>query len=945
MSIKYSEGSDWRVWDLHIHTPKSIINEYGGDTKQVWDEFIDKLEQLPEEVKVIGITDYYFIDGYEKVMSYWENGRLKNLEMIFPILEFRIDTFGTNNGKNFLKTNLHILFNVDMNDYKNQVKKINEEFIGRINLSSLEKHSTKVLSKDNFIKEASDSNLQTGFAEFYPSTEQVLTVLNSQTWKENVFLFLGFKEWNNTDKGKQVKHYKEDILSKVHGVFADAKLEDIPKKQDIISKLSDKKLFHSQDIHTFEELNEYYCYTWLKADPTFEGLKQILYAPERVKISEDNPYLNIPKSYFSNLKIKDSEIFNDKSVRFKECNIPLNRDLVAIIGGRGTGKSLLLDSISKTLNKNIEGTRAESINSLEDFKVEYTQEDGTINEYYVDSWEENFVEYTHVSQSDVQQIATDPKKLGDAIFDLLMIYSDTITQRQEDTIQEIISDILDNKDWLYQENENCELINSISYNEKQKEIFEKRIDSITNQQNKQLIKKYRNNNTKKSKLTDDYSEVEELIVDLKDVQINTNKQLEGLNEKFSKDFSIPLITLKDQITKLSSLKEHILKTKQEALQENKRIEEEFRKEGIEGDISTLLEKVEGYQNNIEKFNRKIEEVKAVTEENRNLLNRRKAFATHLNKKMTEKIEEVDKKWCSLRKGNKSWSLEQTGLLNDILEDISVYAEIYFDKTLFYQKLEKYLNGNKFRVSRGSSETKQSKINSFINVNNYEDFVILISNEPIIKVADDTLITIETLFDEYSEYISSNGEREFLNVLFTTSEREQYLNVYPMVMYNGKQPNELSIGQRGTLFISLKLATDSFSTPFVFDQPEDDLDNMFIVQKLIPILNKLKKFRQIIIVTHNANVVVNSDADQVIIAHNDFEAIGYLSGSLENTYKVIGQSSQNKAEKDISHQGIKEHVCDILEGGEVAFENREKRYSIKGREILQSQLIDLKLVES
>ena len=112
--MEYTRGSVWSKWDLHIHTPKSIYNNYGGDKEYIWERFITYLENLPEEVKVIGINDYYFIDGFEKVMEYkFKKNRLKNIEKIFPILEFRIDTFGSASESKFNKINFHILFNID----------------------------------------------------------------------------------------------------------------------------------------------------------------------------------------------------------------------------------------------------------------------------------------------------------------------------------------------------------------------------------------------------------------------------------------------------------------------------------------------------------------------------------------------------------------------------------------------------------------------------------------------------------------------------------------------------------------------------------------------------------------------------------------------------------------------------------------------------------------
>ncbi|WGU67957.1 hypothetical protein QIU18_02615 [Capnocytophaga canimorsus] len=61
-----NRGSEWRKWDLHIHTPFSIEQEYSGYTDENWEKFISDLERLPSEIKVIGINDYIFIDGYKK---------------------------------------------------------------------------------------------------------------------------------------------------------------------------------------------------------------------------------------------------------------------------------------------------------------------------------------------------------------------------------------------------------------------------------------------------------------------------------------------------------------------------------------------------------------------------------------------------------------------------------------------------------------------------------------------------------------------------------------------------------------------------------------------------------------------------------------------------------------------------------------------------------------
>jgi len=145
------------------------------------------------------------------------------------------------------------------------------------------------------------------------------------------------------------------------------------------------------------------------------------------------------------------------------------------------------------------------------------------------------------------------------------------------------------------------------------------------------------------------------------------------------------------------------------------------------------------------------------------------------------------------------------------------------------------------------------------------------------------------------------------LFFNLSERKEYLSTIVEISYNEKTLEKLSAGQKGTLYLLLQLATKAFSTPLIFDQPEDDLDNEFIIEELVDLFKELKKYRQIIIVTHNANLVVTADTEQVIVANNNNENITYCSGSLEK-HTII------------------ESVCKILEGGKNAFEKRKRRYS-------------------
>ncbi len=92
--MRYQRGSLWSKWDLHVHTPATLANNsYGGSTDAAWERFFSDIEALPEEFKVIGINDYLFLDGYRKVLEGKAQGRMRNIEMLLPVVELRLSVW------------------------------------------------------------------------------------------------------------------------------------------------------------------------------------------------------------------------------------------------------------------------------------------------------------------------------------------------------------------------------------------------------------------------------------------------------------------------------------------------------------------------------------------------------------------------------------------------------------------------------------------------------------------------------------------------------------------------------------------------------------------------------------------------------------------------------------------------------------------------------------
>jgi hypothetical protein len=140
-------------------------------------------------------------------------------------------------------------------------------------------------------------------------------------------------------------------------------------------------------------------------------------------------------------------------------------------------------------------------------------------------------------------------------------------------------------------------------------------------------------------------------------------------------------------------------------------------------------------------------------------------------------------------------------------------------------------------------------------------------------------------------------------------------------YNGTELEKLSPGTKGIVLLILYLGMDIADTrPLIVDQPDENLGNESIYQLLTTYFRSAKRRRQIVLITHNPNLVVNSDSDQIVIATaarraNGLPHISYRSGSLENSIPP--------------DQGIRQQVCRILEGGSDAFLKRERRYDLDG----------------
>jgi len=890
------KGSEWRKWDLHVHTPYTKLNNRYGSNIDVWDRFCDKIEK--SDISVFGITDYFSLDNYFLFIENFKKRYPKSEKVFFPNIEFRIDS----KNKDGEHIQLHVIFSNSLEENKL------EQFLTRLKLVSTDDSNlTNKYCTSNDLSEV-------GYDKAMVTLEALTNQLKND-FTEEEYIIIGVANGygslrpgeRNDGRGSE---YAKEIDKICHIFFGDENnidfyLNKISGREQY--NLPPKPVLKGSDCHSFEDMSSKLgkFFTWIKADPTFEGLKQIIYEPEeRVRIQENNPQNDYPKHYFSKIKIKETNIFDNSIVKFEQNEIELNPNLITIIGGRGTGKSLLLDAIAKTLKKVDGNVRAASISiKKDDFSITYTKSDNTNEEYNIQ--EENIVDYLHIHQGFVKAIV-DPEnssKLDKEIKELLNLKEKPqINTYDESFLSRLIDEIFEIKNFLNKVDENGEKINSKEYIEKQQKHKKKLIENITTKENKELISKYTENITAIYDLSKKIQQLEDLKRDLEKFQSDKNNLIKEINQFVEDKNKIPEISFDEQIQKIDSLNEYYKNEKENKEVENDKIRENFINKGISGDITTLLEQTKKYQEDIDALEN---EKKLVEDKEKNLkekFDKIKEVIDEISKSYENFEEDIKNKWSNLKEGKESWTEKQKELVNELLKDIDIEVVERFDKDKFYEKIQETLNLSKFRATTIKSQNE--RIKEFFNINSKENFILFLKNEKKI-LSNEGEMNLSELIN--SEYFVKDGAKEFLRLMLLNYS--DFWQVITKPKYKNKELSQLSVGMKGTMYLCLKLATDPFMKPFIFDQPEDDLDNNFIVNELVPIFKKIKKYRQVIIVTHNANLVVNADAEQVIVAENENESINYITGSLENI-------------------NIRNKVCEILEGGIDAFRKRERKYNIK-----------------
>ena len=238
-------------------------------------------------------------------------------------------------------------------------------------------------------------------------------------------------------------------------------------------------------------------------------------------------------------------------------------------------------------------------------------------------------------------------------------------------------------------------------------------------------------------------------------------------------------------------------------------------------------------------------------------------------------------------------------------DISITARLTFKSEIYQGLVESYFHG-RAKNNYGIFDYH------FTDLQTYKKHIKTVMNNLLCEKCQYTLKRSTTIDKVAEELITQN-----------------FFSIEYDIQYQGDNLNSMSEGKKSFVILRLLLDFSKNNYPILIDQPEDDLDNRAIYHELVQYLRDKKGVRQIILVTHNPNIVVGADAEEVIVAnqngiHNEnpeSKKFCYRTGALEESF------NNEKQECILYQYGIREHVCEILEGGKDAFRIREQKYNL------------------
>jgi hypothetical protein len=344
-------GSEWRRWDPHLHAPGTLLgDQFGND----WDSYLSQIEQAQPAVQALGVTDYFCIRGYRQVREHVRRGRLPGVGLVFPNVEIRLGV-QTERQKGI---NLHLLFAPDDEHHEAQIERILSQLTFEFRGSTFACRTEEFERLGSIVdptQQDTEAKIRAGANQFKVTLPQLKHLFRSEKWlTRNCLIAVAAAEGDGTGglQGDPSFLALREELEAFADVIFSGKPSDraywLGKKSGFSRDFIEKKYgnlkpcLHGSDAHRTDRVLvpdlERLC--WLKADLTFEGLRQAAIEPDqRVFIGKEPPLLPADHERMVAVTVSQADWFSSGTLE-------LTPGLIAIIGARGSGKTALADIIA-----------------------------------------------------------------------------------------------------------------------------------------------------------------------------------------------------------------------------------------------------------------------------------------------------------------------------------------------------------------------------------------------------------------------------------------------------------------------------------------------------------------------------------------------------------------------------------------------------------------------
>ncbi|MFT4241652.1 MAG: AAA family ATPase [Acidovorax sp.] len=1020
-----SRGAIWRQWDLHVHTPASFHwsgEKFENDlssaaSKKLVDEMIEAMNKA--EPSVFAIMDYWTFDGWFALKQRLSDADAPKLtKKVFPGIELRLS------APTEKRLNAHVIFSDEIADQHLK------DFLANLKIERLDRSVSKdalvdlarataadMLAKKGHKKEIVESDYADALLAGYKLAEvKTESYKNAIASVPNEFA-IGFMPYDTSDGLNEVKweqHYSYFLgLFESSPIFESRNLD--LRTAFLCEKTSTNHAWIDNFKHGLKGIprlvvagSDAHCFvgaagnddkrgygdfpsgkrTWIKADPTFHGLKQAILEPAKRSFIGDTP----PKVQ----EVDSNKTFYIESIEISKtvakagvgrwlhgCDIPLNPDLVAVIGNKGSGKSALADVIATLGNSK----QSKHFSFLK--KDRFWGKTGEPARHFTGTltWRDESTESRPLHESPSEEKVELVRYIPQGYFEELC--NEHVSGKSNAFEKELRSVIFSHAseemrlgaldfDQLTEQQEQS-LRNRLG--EYRKELASTNADIVRIEEQLQPIelKKLTDLLLLKGKQIEEHDKLKpaEVAAPTEAMSPAQKQAAEGLAaatqqaeaaKKRSQEIAGETTELAKRQKAIGNIREQLRLLQRSFDQAEKAVSDEIKLLGFAWtDLAAIEIKTAVLDQKSTELATKQGEIKIEAEKLAEALN----AVTATQQGLTAKLNAPQQQYEAYQRQLAEWNTKRDELIGSITEpETKVGLETRIEQIKELPQQLKDLEARRLQLSGEIFDTldaqRRARAELFKPVQDLIQKNILIREDyrlqfqatlaasadaiadqlfALIKQTsgdfrgqDEALATIRRLFDSHDlntkegalAFIASLQEKILAAAkasgsdagIFSLLKKGQtaaavydlifglnFLEPRYSLLFQDTQIEQLSPGQRGALLLIFYLLVDKGKPPIILDQPEENLDNETVFRLLVPVLSEAKKQRQIIMVTHNPNLAVVCDAEQIIHARFDRASdstIRYESGAIENT-------------------GLNEAVVTILEGTKPAFENRYGKY--------------------